>query len=269
MKRLFLSLIALSIVALVVLWRFSETPPKSDSPLPEDSIELVLAASWQPGFCATRAGQRKAECRTLTAARPDATRFSIHGLWPDDLDDKDIFPCNCDSGEPTSCREKRPGPVPAISGPVMEELQVLMPGIQSGLHEHEWAKHGSCYEDDLTGPDRGADADEYFTETMALVRQLNASPLRQLFVDNLDRVLTREIVRAAFDAAFGAGAGDRVRLICGKAGEEDVVTELWINLGASVTADSDLRALILEAPTTAVSASSQRCAAGRVVRAPN
>ena len=120
----------------------------------------------------------------------------------------------------------------------------------------------------MTGPDRGADADEYFSETMALVNQLNASSVRQLFVDNLDQVLTRSQIRAEFDAAFGSGAGDRVLVICERVGGEDVIKELWIGLGPGVDAAPDLGALMLAAPTTDVSSNSQRCAGGKVVRAP-
>jgi ribonuclease T2 len=74
--------------------------PRPGSGLPPDSIEYVLAASWQPAFCITPAGADKAECVSQTRDRFDATHFSIHGLWPDDLDDRDIFPCYCDRGAP-------------------------------------------------------------------------------------------------------------------------------------------------------------------------
>lgn len=268
MARLYVLAAALAAFALFALWRLDGPAPER-SPLADDGIELLLAASWQPGFCATPDGARKPECRDLKADQPAASRFSLHGLWPDDLDDKDIYPCNCDGGEPTSCRENRRGPDPAISAPVMAELEALMPGVESGLHRHEWNKHGACYEDDMTGPDRDADPDEYFTEAMALVTALNASAVRRIFLDNLGRRLTRGQIRAAFDGAFGRGAGDRVLVICERVGNEDVITELWINLGRGVTVAPDLGALILAAPTTDVSSNSQRCSGGKVVRAPN
>jgi len=260
MKRL---LALLVIVMLVLLWR-----PDEDSPLPNDSIELVLAASWQPGFCATDAGRNKPECESLTASQPQASRFSLHGLWPDDLDDAEIFPCNCDSGLPTSCRERREGAAPEISDPVMDRLRSAMPGVESGLHRHEWIKHGSCYEDDVTGLDRGADPDEYFSEAIALLDVLNTSPVRRLFADNLGRRLSRAEVLDAFDAAFGPGAGDRVRLVCARVNGDNVITEIRINLDAGVTARPDLGPLIRGAPTMETSGGGQGCGGGLVLRAP-
>jgi len=265
MKRL----LALTvIVALILLWRQDKgAPSRLDSPLADDSIELVLAASWQPGFCATEAGRNKRECESLTSGQPQASRFSLHGLWPDDLDDAEIFPCNCDSGPPTDCRESRKGGAPDISAPVMERLRAAMPGVESGLHRHEWVKHGACYEDDLTSFDRGADPDEYFSEAIALLDVLNTSPVRRLFTDNLGGRLTRAEIRDAFDAAFGQGAGARARLVCSRVGGENVITEIRVNLAAGVTARPDLGALIQAAPTVETSGGGAGCSGGMVLRA--
>jgi ribonuclease T2 len=89
----------------------------------------------------------------------------------------------------------------------MSDLEVVMPGVQSGLHLHECPKHGSCYEDDKTGADAGATPDEYFAETLALMKQLNESAVQALFADHLGEVLSRAQIEAAFDQAFGAGPG--------------------------------------------------------------
>src|SRR5688500_18059343 len=166
------------------------SPPATG--LAPNSIEYVLAASWQPAFCATSAGQDKAECVSQTADRFDATHFSIHGLWPDDLDDKQIFPCYCDRGAPVACGGSQARDTSIdLPAPVLADLTVVMPGVQSDLHLHEWPKHGSCYEDDKTGPDAGADPEEYFTETMGLLEQLNASPVQALFEENIGEVLSK------------------------------------------------------------------------------
>lgn len=233
-----------------------------------DSIEYVLAASWQPGFCATAAGRGKEECRTLTAGRFDATHFALHGLWPDDLDDKAIFPCYCDRGAPVGCGPSQPPDTTIdVSDEVLDKLRVAMPGVRSGLHLHEWPKHGACYEDDKSGADADADPDEYFTEAMALMAQLNASPVRALFADRIGGWLTRDEVEAAFEDAFGTGASQRVRIQCGGRGRDRVIQELRINLKGDITPESDLGVLILAAPPTSVSGGGGSCVSGRVAAA--
>lgn len=235
--------------------------------LAADSIEYVLAASWQPGFCATSSGRGKAECRSQTADRFDATHFSIHGLWPDDLDDQQIFPCYCGRGAPVSCRgsQDRDASID-ISAAVLERLTVAMPGVQSGLHLHEWPKHGACYEDDKSGADRDADPDEFFAETMALLEQLNASAVQALFEAKLGEVVTREEIEAAFDESFGGGAGRRVLVRCSRVRGENVIGELWIGLKGEISQAPDFKSLIQAAPETETSTDNQSCNSGRVVK---
>ena len=239
------------------------TPPPAggdggmNAPAP-DSVENQLVASWQPGFCATAAGRNKQECRTQTADRPDATQFSIHGLWPDDLDNKSAFPCYCNQASPIGCRRNSTDVDQLdISPGVLAQLQVAMPGTQSDLQLHEWSKHGTCYERYLTGTDAGADPDEYFADTMALLAKLNDSPVRDLFVAHVGHDLTASEIEAAFDASFGAGAGKRVVVRCDD--DTGVITELWIGLKGAITADSDLGALILAAPPTTTSTDERSC----------
>lgn len=242
----------------------------SDAPgegLAPDGTELMLAASWEPAFCRSGAGQDRPECRAQTPERFDATHFALHGLWPDDLDDQAIFPCYCDQGTPASCAESHPSDAQiALSNEVRERLAVAMPGMQSGLHRHEWTKHGTCYEDDKIGPDAGADADEYFAESLAVLEALNASAVRRLFVDHLGEELTRAQIEAAFDEAFGPGAGERVLIRCANIGRERVITELWIGLAGDIDEPADLAALIQAAPPATTWNHAGSCAGGRVVR---
>jgi len=235
-------------------------------PIELDSIENVLAASWQPTFCATQRGQSKAECKSQTADRPDAKQFSIHGLWPDDLNDTNIFPCYCDNGPPVSCRRKLPNVTELkISSPVRAKLDVLMPGTQSGLHLHEWSKHGTCYEDFNSGAEAGADPDEYFSDTMAIMEQLNASAVGTLFADRLGKTITFEELRNSFDDAFGVGAGQRLVMNCQRIDGDNAISELWIGLGGEIKSDSDLGALMLAAPTTDNSTTRKSCQSGIVL----
>ena len=233
----------------------------------KNSLEHVLAANWQPGFC--RVQPRRRECRSMTSDRFDANNFSLHGLWPDDLDDRAIFPCYCDKGRARSCALKL-GSVDRIdlSDTVRAQLQVAMPGMRSGLHLHEWTKHGTCYEKDRTGSDHGASAEEYFGESLALLEQLNRSPVRTLFAENIGTVMPARRIYQAFDQAFGAGAGDRVIVRCSKVGGKQIITELWISLGADMTPDSNLANLVLDAPPSSVSSNARRCRQGLIAGAP-
>lgn len=252
--------------ALVIVEPLPDDGDGSSSGLAPNSIEYVLAASWQPAFCATSAGQGKAECVSQTADRFDATHFSIHGLWPDDLDDKEIFPCYCDRGAPVACggSQDRDTSI-ALPAGVLAELTIAMPGVQSGLHLHEWPKHGACYEDDKTGADSGANPEEYFTEVMQLLEQLNASPVQALFEGNIGEVISRAQIEAAFEAAYGAGAGDRVLIRCSGSGNNRTITELWIGLKGDIGPSPDLGSLIGAAPPTETSTNASSCDGGRVV----
>jgi ribonuclease T2 len=241
-------------------------PPQPGTPgLAPDSIEFVLAASWQPAFCKSSAGQGKPECTSQTSDRFDATHFSLHGLWPDDLDDKKIFPCYCERGAPVACGGSQARDTSInLSQAVRDKLAVAMPGTQSGLELHEWPKHGSCYEDDKTA-DTGADPDEYFTEMMGLVDGLNVSPVQALFESHIGDSLTRAEIETAFDDAFGAGAAARLMIRCGGSGANRMISELWISLKGDITPTSDFAALVQAAPPTATSTNDTSCAGGKVV----
>ncbi len=225
------------------------------------AVEAVLAASWEPAFCTTSGGRSKQECRTETPDRRDATHLSLHGLWPDDLDDKAIFPCYCAGGSPVSCETSGPTDrTLRLSQPLFNRLRGVMPGTMSGLHRYEWSKHGSCY----SGAGQQADPETFFNDAVTLIEKLDASAVGQLFSDNVGAVLTRDDIEAAFDQAFGAGAADRVTIICDGRGRNAKIAELRINISGDVNSDADLGALILAAPTTAISTDDRSCAKGVV-----
>lgn len=208
--------------------------------------QLVLAASWQPAFCETRPG--RPECRDQTEARPDARRFSLHGLWPQPI--SSIY-CDVGAREQTWSKEGewRRLPVVALAPETRARLDALMPGTRSELERHQWIKHGTCY---------GTDPETYFSHSIALLEQLNDSSVRELFAASIGKRLRATEIRAAFDAAFGHGAGERVRLSC----DGELIVELRIGLAGVVDAGSDLGTLILAAPKR-----SPECRGGWVDRA--
>ncbi len=196
--------------------------------------QYVLALSWQPAFCERR--QDKPECRGQTPDRVDARRFSLHGLWPQPIG---RAYCGVSPDERARSESGDWGRLPELrlAPATRSALDARMPGARSRLERHEWTKHGTCY---------GSDPDAYFTDAMALLDQLNGSEVQDLIESSIGKRLRAEDVRAAFDRAFGRGAGDRVRLECDRDGN---IVELRIGLKGRIGRDSDLAGLIRAAPS--------------------
>lgn len=229
-------------------------------------VENLLAISWLPTFCMTDAGKRARECKRLRTSDVYASQFSIHGLWPNDLDDTAIFPCYCHLDKPLKCdaRQKAFSSID-ISRDLRDELQTKMPGIQSGfLHRHEWTKHGTCYEKYNKGAGKGADAQEYYSDTIAMLDQVNNSIVADLFKSNIGKFLSDDKIYAAFDEAFGQGASDKVFIDCKSFNGERHISELLIGLGGEITPDSDIASLIKASPPRRDYTRKKSCKSGRV-----
>ena len=200
--------------------------------------DLVIAISWQPAFCETRPS--KPECIRQTEERFDATHFSLHGLWPQP---RGLDYCGISAVDEDMDRAGRWTDLPplALSPATQAVLETAMPGVRSGLERHEWVKHGTCY---------GTDAEEYFADSLIVLSAVNASPVRTLFAQRIGEEVTQGEIRAAFDAAFGDGAGERVRVACADVGGRRIVLELVVGLSGEIAPDADIAALIRRAPTT-------------------
>jgi ribonuclease T2 len=109
-----------------------------------------------------------------------------------------------------------------------------MPAAKSGLQNHEWKKHGTCY---------GKDDDGYFRDAINLTKQVNSSAVQELFAKNIGKSITSQQVRRAFDKSFGKGSGRKVKLNCKKG----LITELWINLDGEITPQTKLSDLLKRA----------------------
>lgn len=196
---------------------------------------FVLAVNWQPAFCETR--PEKPECESQTEERFDASHFALHGLWPQPRE-------NVYCGVPPDLRAIDEAgrwqalPAPEVPPALRSALDRVMPGSRSALDRHEWVKHGTCY---------GADAETYFADSLRLLAELNGSPVRTLFAGNVGKALSAREIRAAFDEAFGAGAGSRVHVGCRRAGARRLIVELTINLAGPITPERDLALLMREA----------------------
>lgn len=197
--------------------------------------DFVLAISWHAAFCETRPS--KPECRSQTTGRFDADHFVLHGLWPQP---RDNTYCRVDRPVAESDKKGRWRDLPrlALNTDTRAALDKRMPGTRSYLDRHEWIKHGTCYADD---------AQEYFAESIALLDQVNQSPLQTLFSKNIGKVLTLKQIERAADDAFGRGAGDRVEMVCVRDGPRTVITELRINLAGLVEPDTSIASLVRSA----------------------
>jgi ribonuclease T2 len=196
----------------------------------------VLALSWQPAFCESKPD--KVECRKQTASSPDATQFSLHGLWPQPR--RNVF-CGVDRAVAGLDDQHQWDklPAPEITAATKTALDAVMPGTQSQLERHEWIKHGTCYP--------GANADQYFKDAIRLTREVNASVVQDVVAANIGKSLQTSVLRAKFDEAFGKGAGQRVRVSCSKNG---LISELTIGLKGDIASGATLAELIAASEPT-------------------
>ncbi len=196
----------------------------------------VLAASWEPSFCASE--PQKLECRIETPDGLDARQLSLHGLWPDPEY------CNVPSDIVETDKHKQFGELPPVdlSTPVRDALNQVMPGTHSALERHEWIKHGTC---------SGDTPDAYFAAATALMTQLNASKVGALFASNVGRQITTAQIQQALNESFGAGAGDRIKVSCKGLRGDRVIEEFTLGLQGQADEKSDIAQLIAAAPPLA------------------
>lgn len=235
-------ILGLLLVALALAFAPILFPDKSVSTVAEKTADqllrgnFTLAVSWQPAFCETQA--RLPECKTQSPQRFDASNFSLHGLWPDPAGN--IY---CDVSDALqrldSARDWGQLPALKLSGGTRDELDMVMPGAVSFLDRHEWIKHGTC---------SGGDAQSYYAASLVLMEALNQSAVRDLFVAQIGETLKTSTLRAAFDAAFGKGTGERVEVSCVKDGKRQLIGEIRIALTGEIGPDADLKTLMLAAP---------------------
>jgi ribonuclease T2 len=201
--------------------------------------EVILSLGWEPGFCEGHAD--KSECASQSLGRFDATHFALHGLWPQPRRKQY---CSVSQALIDTDRKGDWQALPQVDlgADMRARLVVAMPGTQSFLDRHEWVRHGTCYD--------GDDAETYFREALSLLDEVNGSAVQALFAANIGQEITAGAVRGAFDKAFGAGAGDRVRLSCKRDGSRRLITEITIGLGAQPGAGHTLADLVKASAAT-------------------
>jgi len=219
------------------------TPTRPRQP----SYQYVLATSWQPTFCESH--RDKQECQSQHANRYDARNLSLHGLWPQP---RDNAYCGVNAALRTMDRRSAWHLLPDtnLKPALQNSLAQVMPGAASNLDRHQWIKHGTCY---------GSDVQTYFRDSVHLMQQLNRSIVQDLLASHLGTEIVVADIRRAFEQAFGAGAGERVKISC-KGGR---LASLRINLQGKITPNASLSELIRAAPPAA----SGNCHRGIVDRA--
>ncbi len=198
----------------------------------------ILAISWQPAFCERL--PHKPECRTQTAARFDASHFALHGLWPQP---RSRVYCHVDPAHRSASENGRWDLLPEtrLTGQTRSELEQVMPGTLSLLDRHEWTKHGTCYGD--------GKAESYFRDSLRLLAEINGSAVRAYFARMTGKTVRLADVRARFDAAFGAGAGQRIRIACEDDGRRRLIVAITIGLRGDPSRDSLSKLMLAARPS--------------------
>lgn len=213
--------------------------PTTPAPAPTyRGTQYILAVNWQPAFC--ELSPRKTECRNQKPNSFEASNFTLHGLWPQPRTNEY---CDVSPGERYASQDGRWRDLPALdlSIALRRDLDEVMPGSQSGLDRHEWIKHGTCY---------GKNVRDYYADALDLMLALNTSPVAEFFADNIGKRITLAQIRAAFDDAFGTGAGERVRMSCAEDGNRILITELTIGLTGPIEGPDSMSRLIAAASPT-------------------
>ncbi len=154
---------------------------------PQISKENVLALTWQENFC--KLNSYKKECKRFRKNDFGWNHFVLHGLWPQPRSKHD---CS---------RKFHP-----LSNKFFNNLKKAMPSAISGLHKHEWRKHGSCYSKSETA---------YFNDAIILLNQVNRSYIRNFFILNRGKVVTKESLNMAIKKSFG-NVVRKVQMVCKK-----------------------------------------------------
>lgn len=113
-----------------------------------------------------------------------------------------------------------------------------MPGTASHLDRHEWIKHGSCFFG-------GRQGQAYFSASLQALDTVNGAGVADFLAARVGGSVTSAELRAVFDQAFGAGAGERVQMQCKGDGGRVLVQDITVTLNGELTGGADIGALIL------------------------
>jgi ribonuclease T2 len=204
----------------------------------QSGADYVLALSWEPAFC--EGLPDKAECKAETAQSYDATHLSLHGLWPQP---RSKSYCGVASAVVASDKAHDWSALPEVtlSPSTKSDLAQAMPGTKSLLERHEWVVHGTC---------SGAGQDAYFHRATLFAGTIDNTAVNALLAGRVGQHVDSAEIRAAFDTAFGKGAGDRVRVSCARDGDRSLISEITVGMKGDVMGTGGIGELILAASPT-------------------
>jgi ribonuclease T2 len=201
-----------------------------------DSSWLVL--TWGPSLCKVEPTNRGCVSGHVGSM---GRNWVLHGLWPQPAANQY---CGVPADTADRARDFRSDGLPApLSQGVRAELEAQLSDAEV-MAPHEWYAHGTC---------SGVTPDVYFGDAADLADQIR-EVLTPMFDAAQGGRLSLTEVRERFDAAFGAGAGERVRLTCRNVtGQGSVLYEAQVSLPPVVELRSDgqtsaLPALLAAAP---------------------
>ena len=211
----------LFVLIALVLWM--NWPEANRTITGQHSTDFVLAVSWQPAFCEKRPNTR--ECRSQRKGRFDTQNFSLHGLWPQPHGN--VY-CGVAEGLIQNDKSGRWLKLPKLdlSDSLRNELKEKMPGYHSGLHRHEWYKHGSCM--------TGTSPEQYYRLSLNLLDQLNnASFVKYIRNSRGERLHYRDIENA-FVRSFGKASESKMVVDCYRDNARRIIQELKLSLSGDL-----------------------------------
>ncbi|NCA70975.1 MAG: hypothetical protein EOM91_12870 [Sphingobacteriia bacterium] len=119
----------------------------------------------------------------------------------------------------------------------MIRLQITPADQDQRLRQAGEKQHGTCYQ-------AAGGADEYFDDALLLTEAINVSGVGALLSDHVGGTVTTAQIRAAFDTAFGPGAGDRVQVKCTGDGGRVLIQELYVHVRGTISPEAEIGALI-------------------------
>lgn len=196
----------------------------------------VLALSWQPAFCETKAEKHLPECECQNEKSFSSKNFTLHGLWPSVESDAshDYSYCGVSSSLVALDKKHKWEELPSdfISKSTLSELLEYMPGARSDLFKHEWYKHGVC---------TGMSGDDYFLLMLQLVKEFAKSKSNMFIASNVGKSIAKKTLYKRFESEFGKGSASALQLVCTKVNGVQLLTEIRINLKKNLSLSSKLK----------------------------